>query len=187
MSLSEIFNHGTPHPWANLRPNNVTVDGTLLASNITNQPLIPSLPISINVGTLTTPFYQKFSGTVTSNATTLPIATNLIINFQLGVNTCTYVRYILNGITQAAGGTHPNAFPYQSADYQINYLGGVITFHGGNPRNPDNAILTDVFAANTAGQKCVSGAGLVTFSAYDTNAGDIVKWIYSFEIWSINQ
>jgi hypothetical protein len=29
MSLSEIFDHGAAHPWANLRINNLTVDGTI--------------------------------------------------------------------------------------------------------------------------------------------------------------
>jgi|SRR5580693_4619908 hypothetical protein len=189
MSLSEIFDHGSPHPWANLRPNNVTVDGTLLSSNVTNFPVIPASPHTITVGTTPT-FYQKLSGTVTSNATTLPIANNLIINFTPGVNTGLYVIYKLSGITQASGGTHPNTVPYQSAEYTLSFISGVFSAIGGNPRISDTApMIIQGFGVGTAGCSCVLNNAIpnVVFSAFDNNGWDIVKWIYTFEIWCINQ
>jgi len=56
MSLSEIFDHGEPHPWANFRINNLTIDGDLLAGidtefNITLSGPIPTPTVfSINAG-----------------------------------------------------------------------------------------------------------------------------------------
>jgi hypothetical protein len=79
MSISEIFDHGTPHPWANLRFNNLTLDGTFINDN------------TQNVGTLVVPF----SGPIPT--------TNINIDFyKFGK---IVILNIPNIITNAAGGT----------------------------------------------------------------------------------
>jgi|SRR5580693_10415926 hypothetical protein len=79
MSISEIFDHGTPHPWANLRFNNLTLDGIFINDNITN------------AGTLVVPF----SGPIPT--------TNFNIDFyKFGK---IVVLNIPNIMSSAAGGT----------------------------------------------------------------------------------
>lgn len=45
MSVSELFDHGEPHPWANLRVNNLTVDGTFDNGDIGSFSITLSGPI----------------------------------------------------------------------------------------------------------------------------------------------
>lgn len=56
MSISELFDHGAPHPWANLRLNNVTVDGNEIMNTAPN-------PISPVRGKI-----SNFSGTLRTTA-----------------------------------------------------------------------------------------------------------------------
>src|SRR5689334_13258065 len=51
MSVSELFDHGSPHPWADLRINNLTVDGIIESPNT-----IFILPISFSGPFLATVF-----------------------------------------------------------------------------------------------------------------------------------
>jgi hypothetical protein len=187
MSWSEISDKGASHPWCNLRPYNLTIDGTLLSENVTNLPAqVLSGPAILDVGFLSTPLYTKISGATTTNQSINPSSTVLILNYQTSVNTSTYVRFIANGITQASGGTHPNVTPYQSADWQI-VKGATLIFNGG-ARNNDYYLLTPTpFASGTGGLSGTIGANTVSFAVYDSNAGDIVKWVYSLEVWSVNQ
>jgi len=65
MSISEIFDHGAPHPWANLRVNNLAVDGTLTGgTSLTTLVISMSGPIPATNFTF---LVSKFGRKVTIN------------------------------------------------------------------------------------------------------------------------
>jgi len=58
MSLVEVFDHGTPHPWANFRINNLTVDGAI---NTNGNTTVIDLVIPMFGAFLLTPFTYLFT------------------------------------------------------------------------------------------------------------------------------
>ena len=122
MSIAEIFDHGAPHPWANLRINNLTVDGTFIAPTFafvgtiaaTFNGAIPATVFSIDfvkVGSLVSLTFRDIisiagggaPGAISALPGTLPA--NLMPFFGSGINSLNYpCRVIDNGaVTNDAG------------------------------------------------------------------------------------
>jgi len=123
MSLSEIFDHGAAHPWANLRVNNLTVDGTLTTpgtGTLTTLVIPMSVPIPIanftflfsKIGrdvTVNLPDIQSGAlGGVAGNPITSgpgAIPANLLPDYSNGATQYFWVvRTIDAGVIQAGGG-----------------------------------------------------------------------------------
>lgn len=183
MSVSELLDNGVPHPWAILREQQLTLDGTLFTSSVSNMPTTFQ-PVTLNVGSLTTPLYYKGSGTVTSTPTaSQPVIYTL--NYTTGVNTVTYILFTLVGIT--TGGSHNNLSGVQTAAYQIQYVGGTFSFIGSSVLPTSQTLTTQGWTAGTIGQRVGNAGNQIFIQAYNTNSGETTEWIYTVEIWSINQ
>lgn len=173
MSISEL-----------LVPNNLTLYSKALISNSVSNPATSITPIVLNVGAMTTPLYQKSSG----NAVTTPAAPSynvLTLNFQIGQNSTTYINFLANGIV--TGGANNNQTPYQRAEWAVVWASNTIAFNGGNPRLNDQ-LITPTWPGGTCGIREVTNLpNQVVFQAYNTNALQTTHWIWSIEIWSVNQ
>lgn len=90
MSISEISDNGSPHQWANLRVNNLTVDGNLISTNenITNL-TVSNLSITNNF--LITKASVSQTGSPTSSVT---------INVPAGTITTSSNTYNSTSLTQ---------------------------------------------------------------------------------------
>lgn len=132
MSVSELFDHGAPHPWANLRVNNLSVDGTFAFPSQTGTLMVTfsgAIPATVfpiqyqKIGTQVTLQLAVHSsvaggiaGNITSPASSIPAflvptfpGTNTELDFTLRVND--------NGVPQLDPGF-----------LQINSNGSVIIF-----------------------------------------------------------
>lgn len=105
MSISEIFDHGAPHPWANLRINNLTVDG--------------SLNIPSETGTLSITFGGAIPSTTFSVAFQ-KIGTSVSLNFPNILSNG--VGGVAGPITAPAGSIPANLIPQFLGAVQYNIL-----------------------------------------------------------------
>jgi hypothetical protein len=118
MSLSEIFDHGAPHPWANLRINNLSIDGS-----ISNNTQVGTLSIQFSGPFTTTNFtigYAKLGRLVVLNLPPIQLSSGgvasiitapansipsfLIPEFEPGSNTLDYPIRVIDNAPQSLPG-----------------------------------------------------------------------------------
>ena len=121
MSIAEILDHGTPHPWANLRINNLVVDGTTSGGGVSGSlnaiysgpfaaPINFPVDYSKNGKTVTLTIHQAqdvpnggVAGPILSDAGTIPAF--LLPNFYGALTNINFpVKVVNNGVIPTAPG-----------------------------------------------------------------------------------
>lgn len=136
MSISEIFDHGAPHPWANLRVNNLTVDGTFVA---------PSFAF---VGTIAATF-------------TGPLAAPTVYSIDYA-KVGNIVTLVFRDILTIAGGGAPGPFIAAPGTLPANlfpFFGSGINSLSYPCRTIDNGVVT-----NNPGLLAINTTGLISIS-----------------------
>ena len=160
MSLSEIFDHGVPIPWANFRFNNVSIDGT-------NNSIVPAPATGGPTGTISR-LFAKGTLRITTTA-----ATNTVYTFTLPVTPANpNGAFNLKFVTLFKGGPVGNT---NNGFYQETLSYGVTTANALNSHLFYNNInlpvpLGGAFQTNVS-QDLSSSLNGVTLGVHNTNAG----------------
>jgi|SRR5271154_1587066 len=156
MSLSETFDHGVPIPWANMRFNNVTIDGDFLQTGSDTR-----------AGTLT-----PVNDTLTHVVYTLPLPTTHNAGFV--------IYYTLMG----KGGpiANPNGVFGQTSESLVQTTGGVVS----SALQLHNAFDFIGFVPNTIGQSITVVGNNVNFGVFNSVAGQTVSFSWNLKIFFVN-
>lgn len=166
MSVAELLDHGQAHPWANLRLNNVTVDGT----ETSIWPITPALPIESQSATYTgIPVRTTAPGAVSVFTLPIPVpaATNFSIVFLFGIN-------VKGGVL---GATNNAAFREICQVFQR--TAGVITASGVTQSTAFTAIG---FAPGSILQTIVTVGPNFVFGVENTAAGQTADWMWYVKV-----
>lgn len=166
MSVAELLDHGQAHPWANLRLNNVTVDGT----ETSIWPINPALPIESQSITYTgLPVRTTAPGAVIVFTYPIPVpaATNFSIVFLFGIN-------VKGG---PAGVTNNAAFREICQVFQR--TGGVIT---SSAVTVSTSFTTVGFAAASILQTIATVGPNFVFGVENTAAGQTADWTWYVKV-----
>jgi hypothetical protein len=156
MSLSEIFDNGSPHPWANLRVNNITIDNNILQGTYTS---VSGTPVT-------------FTDTAAHNvfSYTLPTTNNASIVFK-------YTAIAKGG----PAGNFSNTL-CRTAYYLFQINSGTVTSTGAFGES-NNQIG---FSAGSIVTTFSNTSNIVNFSVQNTSGPQTTQWTWYIEIYSIN-
>jgi hypothetical protein len=164
MSLVEIFDHGAPHSWANLRVNNLATDGNL----INNGQIVAN---NSN--------YLELNGTLTLNDTVNHTIYTIVP--PAGTNIGYLIEYTL--LIFITGGPDVNRSWSQKSLNSYNVFGGVTTLNM-NWSNLFSSTPSGIIAPNTMGQNFnISGTNL-QIRVNNTIAGDTSYVNWNIKIYS---
>jgi hypothetical protein len=168
MSLSEVFNHGVPIPWANVRFNNVTLDGQLIS---------PTPAPTPGASGLTTTYQGSLRVTVTT-----PVVFFTYVLPNAPINSSTVIRCTTIFKGGPVGSTN-NAFAQDTASLYV-CTNNVVLSHLNFVNNATNPPIG--FGMGTVGQVPALVGQTITLAALNNQGGQTTDIIWYVEVQALS-
>ncbi len=171
MSLSEIFDHGAVIPWANLRFNNISIDGVQTS-------IVPAPATGGPTGNITR-LIAKGTLRITTTAPNITVYTFSLPVTATNPNGSFCVKFITSFKGGPSGNTN-NGFYQETTSYGVSTANGTSTqlfFNNINTNTPFGGIFSSGVSQNLA-----TGFNGLILGVHNTNAGHTTDVLWYVQV-----